>query len=148
MSNLDHVVSKFALADLVSDYCLGVDKRDLGRFCAIWWDDAVWDIQYVQTFEGSEEIQQAVEGLIWPMWRDTTHYCTNHRVSFDNADRAHGICDVYCIGNLADGQAAHVVASYHDDYERRDGVWKIRRRYVNQRAFNPLRGQTLSPPGA
>src|SRR3546814_6548688 len=79
------------------------------------------------------------------MWESTTHYCANHRVTFDGADRAKGICDAYCIGNLADGQAAHVVASYHDDYERRGGKWAIVRRFVNQRVFSHLTGQVLAP---
>ncbi|SKC13391.1 hypothetical protein SAMN06295920_1241, partial [Rhizorhabdus histidinilytica] len=39
MSNLEEVISRFALADLVSDYCLGVDKHELERFQAIWWED-------------------------------------------------------------------------------------------------------------
>src|SRR3546814_11141864 len=83
----------------------------------------------------------SVEDLIGPMWERTTHYCANHRVTFDGADRAKGICDVYCIGNLADGQAAHVVASYHDDYERRGGKWATVRRFVNQRVFSHLTWQ-------
>ncbi|EQB32632.1 nuclear transport factor 2 family protein [Sphingobium ummariense] len=146
MSNLEEVISRFALADLVSDYCLGVDKHELERFQAIWWEDAVWDIEFVQKFSGIDEISGAVENLIWPMWQSTNHYCTNHRLEL-NGDTAKGICDVYCIGNLADGQAAHVVASYHDDYERRNGTWKISRRFVNQRVFSPLTGLKLSPPG-
>ncbi|AJA09502.1 hypothetical protein SKP52_13070 [Sphingopyxis fribergensis] len=148
MTDLDQLTSRFALIDLVSDYALGVDKHELDRFRNIWWDDAVWDIEFVKTFNGLDEITGAVENLIWPMWESTTHYCANHRVSFDGPDSAKGICDVYCIGNLADGQAAHVVASYHDDYERRGGRWAIARRYVNQRVFSPLAGQVLAPPGA
>src|SRR3546814_21174963 len=87
----------------------------------------------VKAFSGLDEIVGAVEDLIWPMWESTNHYCANHRVTFDGADRAKGICDVYCIGNLADGQAAHVVASYHDDYERRGGKWAIVRSRSEER---------------
>src|SRR3546814_12496700 len=76
-------------------------------------------IEFVKAFSGLDEIVGAVEDLIWPMWESTTHYCANHRVTFDGADRAKGICDVYCIGNLADGPAAHVVASSHDRSEER-----------------------------
>src|SRR3546814_296621 len=142
------ISSRFALADLVSDYALGVDKHELDRFRNIWWDDAVWDIEFVKAFSGLDEIVGAVEDLIWPMWESTTHYCANHRVTFDGADRAKGICDVYCIGNLADGQAAHVVASSHDDYERRGGKWALVRGFVNQRVFRHLTGQGLATPGA
>src|SRR3546814_5157910 len=133
----------------ISDWSSDVCSSDLlDRFRNIWWDDAVWDIEFVKALSGLDEIVGAVEDLIWPMWESTTHYCANHRVTFDGADRAKGICDVYCIGNLADGQAAHVVASYHDDYERRGGKWAIVRRFVNQRVFRHLTGQVRAPPGA
>src|SRR3546814_17939776 len=102
----------------------------------------------VKAFSGLDEIVGAVEDLIWPMWASTNHYCANHRVTFDGADRAKGICDVYCIGNLAHGQAAPVVASYHADYERRGGTWTRVRRLVTQRVLSHLTGQVLAPPGA
>src|SRR3546814_5434063 len=88
MTDLDQLTSRFALADLVSDYALGVDKHELDRFRNIWWDDAVWDIEFVKAFSGLDEIVGAVEDLIWPMWESTNHYCANHRVTFDGADRA------------------------------------------------------------
>src|SRR3546814_2408328 len=113
----DQLTSRCALADLVSDYALGVDKHELDRFRNIWWDDAVWDIEFVKAFSGLDDIVGAVEALIWPMWESTTHYCANHRVTFDGADRAKGNCVVYCIGHLADGPAAHAVASSRDDHE-------------------------------
>ena len=54
---LDRVESRFAMHDLVSDYCHGFDKRDWARFSAIWWPDAVWDIgPPFGKFEGSEGI--------------------------------------------------------------------------------------------
>src|SRR3546814_1781762 len=58
------ISSRFALADLVSDYALGVDKHELDRFRNIWWDDAVWDIEFVKAFSGLDEIVGAVEDLI------------------------------------------------------------------------------------
>ncbi|MFB0875306.1 MULTISPECIES: nuclear transport factor 2 family protein [unclassified Sphingobium] len=140
-------VTRFALTDLVSDYCLGVDKKELSRFQDIWWPDAIWDIEFVQAFEGIDAITGAVENIVWPMWQNTTHYCANHRFTADGPDSAKGVCDVYCIGNLANGEGAHVVASYYDDFERREGAWRIKRRFVNQRAFNLLKDQSLSPPG-
>lgn len=141
------VTIRFALQDLVTDYCIGVDRRDMDRFEAIWWPDAVWEIEFLATYSGIEAITGAVREVVWPMWHSTTHYCANHRVTAYADDRASGTCDVYCIGNLADGQAAHVVASYHDEFEQRDGEWRIARRFVNQRAFNPVGAQTLVPPG-
>ena len=43
-ARLEQLENRFAMQDLVSDYCLGFDKRDFGRFLAIWWPDARWEI--------------------------------------------------------------------------------------------------------
>jgi gamma-hexachlorocyclohexane dehydrochlorinase len=147
MTDIDRLSSRFALHDLVSEYCLAVDERELDRFLAIWWENAVWDIEFVDTFVGYEGIRRAVRDVIWPMWQSTAHYCANLRVNFDGPYKASGISSVYCIGNLADGQAANAVGNYYDDFERRGGVWKIVQRRVNQRFFTPLAGISLTPAG-
>ena len=146
---LDHLESRFAMLDLVSDYCVGFDKRDWDRFLAIWWEDCVWEIgPPFGNFEGHEGITRAVKEILWPAWRQSTHFTTNLRVTFDGQDAADGICDVDCIGTTADGQAQTVAATYIDRFERRDGVWKIAKRGVTRHHFSPLTGIVLSAPGA
>lgn len=146
-ATLDHMLSRFALQDLVSDYCLGFDKRDWDRFLAIWWEDCVWEVgPPFGTFEGHDGVTRAVKEILWPAWMVSTHYTTNLRVVFDGTDAASGVCDVYCIGNTADGQAQTVAATYTDEFARRHGVWKISRRHVQMHHFSPLVGITLSPP--
>ncbi len=144
---LDWLETRLALQDLVSDYCLGFDKRDMERFLAIWWPDAVWEIgPPFGDFVGHEGVVHAVENILWPAWKDSTHYTTNLRVTLVNDDVMTGICDVYCIGNSIEGQAQTVAATYTDRFERRDGVWKIARRKVTMQHFSPLTGITLSAP--
>lgn len=146
-TRLDQLESRFAMQDLVSDYCLGFDKRDFDRFLAIWWPDAVWEIgPPFGTFDGHEGVTRAVKEILWPAWLQSTHFTTNLRVTFLDADSADGICDVDCIGTTADGQAQTVAATYTDRFERRGGVWKIARRVVNMHHFSPLVGITLSAP--
>src|SRR3546814_18713445 len=104
----------------ISDWSSDVCSSDLlDRFRNIWWDDAVWDLEFVKALSGLDEIVGAVEDLIWPMWESTTHYCANHRVTFDGADWTKGNCGVHFIGNPASGKGAHVVAGYHNHYEQR-----------------------------
>jgi len=144
---IDRLESRFAMLDLVSDYCLGFDKRDFGRFMAIWWPDAVWDIgPPFGSFEGHEGVTHAVKEILWPAWLQSTHFTTNLRVEFQDDDHATGICDVDCIGTTADNLAQTVAATYRDHFERRDGVWKIARRQVQMHHFSPLVGITLAPP--
>jgi gamma-hexachlorocyclohexane dehydrochlorinase len=144
---VDHLNSRFALQDLVSDYCLGFDKRDFERFLAIWWDDCTWEIgPPFGSFAGHAGIRRAIYDVLWPAWLQTTHFTTNLRVQFGGADFAEGLCDVDCIGTTADGQAQTIAATYRDRFERRSGVWKISRRSVQMHHFSPLVGITLSPP--
>ena len=144
---IDRIESRFAMHELVSDYCHGFDKRDWERFKAIWWDDAVWEIgPPFGNFEGHEGIAHVTKDILWDAWLASSHFTTNLVIQFADDDHASGVSDVDCIGTTSDGQAQTVSASYYDDFERRDGVWKIVRRKVKMYHFNPLPGVTLSPP--
>lgn len=144
---LDRLESRFAMSDLVSDYCHGFDKRDWDRFLAIWWEDCVWEIgPPFGNFSGHDGIRAAVKEILWPAWRESSHFTTNLRVTFDGPDKADGVCDVDCIGTTADGQAQTVAATYRDRFERRDGMWKIARRNVKIHHFSPLTGVVLTAP--
>lgn len=144
---LTQLETRLALIDLTSDYCHGFDKRDLSRFMAIWWEDAVWEIgPPFGNFEAHEGITHAVVDILWPAWAMSTHYTTNLRLTTIGADAIEGMCDVYCIGNTSDGQAQTVAATYWDSFTRRDGVWKIARRKVTMQHFSPLVGITLAAP--
>jgi gamma-hexachlorocyclohexane dehydrochlorinase len=146
-SRLDQLESRFAMLDLVSDYCLGFDKRNFERFIAIWWHDATWEIgPPFGNFEGRDAITHAVKEILWPAWLQSTHYTTNLHVVPEGPNLSHGICDVYCIGTTSDGQAQTVAATYTDRFERREGVWKIALRQVTMHHFSPLVGITLAAP--
>lgn len=147
-ATLDHLLSRFALQDLTTDYCLGFDKRDRDRFLGIWWDDCVWEVgPPFGAFTGRDDVARALDEILWPAWAVSTHYNTNLRVDFDGPDAASGVSDVYCIGNTSDGQSQTVAATYTDRFERRSGIWKIARRHVKMHHFSPLVGITLTPPG-
>ena len=146
-ARLDHLESRMALNDLVSDYCLGFDKREWQRFIGIWWEDCVWEIgPPFGDFDGHTGIEAAVKDILWPAWDKSTHYTANLSVDFHGPNLADGVCDVYCIGNLSDGGAHTVAATYNDRFERRDGVWRIKLRTVTMHHFSPLIGITLAPP--
>ncbi len=88
-ARIDQLESRFQFRDLVSDYCHGFDKRDLGRFMAIWWPDAVWEIgPPFGDFHGAPEISRAVTDILWPAWLQSSHYTTNLRVRFEGTDVA------------------------------------------------------------
>ncbi len=147
LDRLDQLESRNAMLDLTSDYCHGFDKRDWDRFLAIWWEDCSWVIgPPFGTFEGHAGVTTAVKEILWGVWRETHHWSTNFRVWFDDKDHARGECDVDCFGATMDNQPQMISATYRDDFERRNGIWKIKRRTVEMHYFNPIPGAEMTPP--
>ncbi len=147
VARIDELESRAALRDLVSDYCIGFDNHDWERFISIWHADAVWEIgPPFGTFNGHEGIREAVNDILYPAWRETHHLSSNLRLTFDGPDHAHGTCDVDCMGATADDVVQMISATYTDDFERRDGVWKIAKRNVVIHYFNPIPGAEMTAP--
>jgi len=144
---IDELESRAALRDLVTDYCLGFDNRDWDRFIAIWHPDAVWEIgPPFGTFIGHEGIREAVFDILYPVWRETHHLASNLLLTFDDPDHARGVCNVDCMGATLDDVVQMINATYSDDFERRNGVWKIAKRHVTIHYFNPIPGAKMSAP--
>ena len=146
---IDELESRAALRDLVTDYCIGFDTHDWDRFISIWHRDAVWDIgPPFGSFEGHAGIRKAVVDVLYPVWRETHHLTSNLRLTFADADRAHGTCNVDCMGATKDNAVQMISATYTDDFERRNKVWKIARRGVVIHYFNPIPGAQMTAPGS
>ncbi|MGI9228253.1 MAG: nuclear transport factor 2 family protein [Gammaproteobacteria bacterium] len=145
---VDELESRAALRDLVTDYCLGFDNRDWDTFISIWHEDAVWEIgPPFGTFNGHEGIKTVVYDVLYPFWRETHHLTTNLRLKFRDADHADGVCNVDCMGASNEGGVVQMInATYMDDFERRNGVWKIARRKVDMHYFNPVPGAEMTKP--
>jgi ketosteroid isomerase-like protein len=144
---IDELESRSAARDLVTDYCQGFDRRDFDRFMSIWWDDCVWDIgPPFGAFDGRDGIRRAVVEVLWPIWRETHHLTSNLKLRFAGADDAYGECDVDCMGATRDDAVQMISATYRDHFQRRNGVWKIKRRDVTIHYFNPIPGAQMTVP--
>ena len=147
LRRIDELESRSTFRDLVTDYCLGFDTRDWDRFIAIWHEDCVWDIGApFGSFSGHDGIKKAVFEVLYPVWRETHHLTSNLRVTFRDSDHAHGVCNVDCMGATKDNVVQMINATYTDEFERRNGVWKIARRGVTMHYFNPIPGAQMSAP--
>jgi len=147
LARIDQLESRAAMRDLVTDYCQGFDRRDFERFLAIWWEDCVWEIgPPFGNFEGHAGIVEAVKKILWPAWRETHHLTSNLKLRFEGPDDAHGECDVDCMGATSDDVVQMISATYRDHFQRRNGVWKIKRRAVTMYYFNPIPGAEMSAP--
>ena len=150
LARVDELESRIAIRDLASDYCHGFDKRDYRRFLAIWWEDCLWDIgPPFGRFEGHGGIHAAIHDVLWPAWEESHHLTTNQVVTFSDPDNASAVCDVDCVGTLANDTVCQIVgATYYDKLQRRDGIWKISERTVRIHYFNPVPGTRLVAPEA
>ncbi len=149
VARIDKLESRAALRDLVTDYCLGFDNRNWDQFISIWHNDAIWEIgPPFGTFNGHEGIREAVFDILYPVWRESHHLTSNLRLEFGSPDRAKGVCNVDCMGATNDDIVQMISATYSDDFERRDGVWKIAKRSVVIHYFNPIPGAEMSAPAA
>jgi len=147
LRRIDELESRATLRDLVTDYCLGFDNHDWDRFISIWHPDAVWEIGApFGTFKGHEGIHQAVFDVLYPVWRESHHLTSNLRLEFSDADHANGVCNVDCMGATTDDIVQMISATYTDDFERREGAWKIAKRHVVIHYFNPIPGAEMSAP--
>ena len=144
---VDELQSRAAMRDLVTDYCLGFDTHDWDRFISIWPPDAVWEIgPPFGTFVNHGGIHKAVHEVLYPVWRETHHLTSNLRLTFMDADHAHGVCNVDCMGATKDDVVQMISATYTDEFERRKSVWKIAKRSVVIHYFNPVPGARMSAP--
>lgn len=147
-ARIDQLESRQAIIELTSEYCHGFDKRNFQRFLAIWSDDCVWNIgPPFGSFHGHEGIREAVQGILWPAWKESHHLSTNQIIAFQDSDTASCVCDVDCVGTLTgDANAQIVGATYTDKVKRTNGRWQIVQRDVSIHYFNPVSGTALSAP--
>jgi hypothetical protein len=147
MERIDQLESRNAMRDLVTTYCRAFDGGNFGSFLGIWWEDCVWDIGApFGAFDGHAGIEKAVKEVLWPVWRETHHLTSNLQVTFAGKDDAHGICDVDCMGATRDDVVQMISATYKDHFQRRNGVWRIKRRDVTIHYFNPIPGAQMTAP--
>jgi hypothetical protein len=147
LERIDQLESRNAMRDLVTAYCRHFDRVEFEPFLAIWWQDCVWDIgPPFGVFDGHAGIERAVKEVLWPVWRETHHLTSNLQVTFAGANDAHGVCDVDCMGALRDNAVQMISATYKDHFQRRNSVWKIKRRDVKIHYFNPIPGAQMTAP--
>ena len=108
----------------------------------------VYEKQAIFLIDGHEGIREAVIEILYPVWRETHHLTSNLRLSFSDPDHAHGVCNVDCMGATVDDIVQMISATYTDDFERRNGTWKITKRHVVIHYFNPIPGAEMSAPAA
>jgi hypothetical protein len=128
---LQALLDKQAIHEVVLRYCRGIDRldRDMVRDC--YWPDA---IDEHGSFTGTrDEYVTWVFDRMLPRYRFTVHFIGNVLVELDASSPDRARSEAYGMSFHRglpehDGDDLQGAFRYVDDFERRDGTWRITRR--------------------
>jgi ketosteroid isomerase-like protein len=123
------IEDRFAIGDLVAEYCFGIDNRDLGRFVACFTADAV-----VRHQDGVMELRgrDAIHEYYARRFRDygvTFHYPHVHTVEIESDTEATGVVSGHAEMGLS-GEGWLAALRYTDRYRFEEGRWRFAERVI------------------
>lgn len=124
---LRRIEDRFAIIDLVADYCNAIDDRDLETFLSLFTEDAI-----VRHRDGAMRLsgKQAIRDYYtarFASYRVTFHYPHTHRITFLDPDRAEGIVNGHAEMSV-DGELVVAAIRYTDRYTRMASDWRFAER--------------------
>ena len=131
LTDIDLLVAKEAIRELVLLYCRGVDRKDPGLLRTLYTDDAT--DSHGDSFSGTAEDYVRFLEQSFPYIRYSGHHVCNHLISVDG-DQGEG--EVYAIAyhlipNRDGGWLEDFMcARYVDNYRKEQGRWKFAKRVV------------------
>lgn len=149
MDDLQRLLAKEAISERLLDYARGADRNDLDLIRATFHPGATAD--YGAMFQGTGEGFADFIGEVHPPMQTHTHHLSNIAITVDG-DRAGSECYVIMHARTVGARGvAHDTAShgrYVDQWERRDGEWRIsHRRYLHSLDELWRVETSLFPPG-
>ena len=125
--NVDTLIERMALSDVLSAYAIGVDGRDIERLTACFDERIHVDFDafapgMTGTYDGSEWAERIMRGVRG--FDATQHVIGNHLYTVDG-DQAEGTAEVIA-SHTIDGERLTVAGRYRHEFVKRDGAWRIR----------------------
>jgi len=120
---------RFALQDLMTDYCYAVDGlQDVEALLDLFTDDAVLDFSDIglPAMPGKDSFRPFYEAVFADMTHHT-HYLTNFRVESYEGDNAVTRAYVQGLGRSSDGNEVLVHVRYRMECKRTPNGWKCSR---------------------
>lgn len=131
---IDELLAKEALRDLAMRYSRAIDRRDMELLRSVYHADAV--DEHGTVFKGTVDEFIAAQSTLMADFEITAHHIANMSYRIDG-DRADG--ELYFTAyHRTRGEAPQniiVHGRYLDNYERRQGVWKIANRWLAWDSF-------------
>ena len=145
---LQRLEDRFAIQDLVAEYCRAIDDRDLDAFVDCFTADGVLRHRDgVMRLNGRDALRNYYAER-FKQYGVTFHYPHAHVVRFDGPDAAHGWVSAHAEMGLA-GEGWIAAFRYTDRYRREEGRWRFAERELAAWYYLPLAdlphglGQTL-----
>jgi ketosteroid isomerase-like protein len=152
---LQELVDKQAVAEVLFAYCANLDRMDLDALAALFTDDCVVDYGPEPRLQshGAEGLRRDLARM-W-RWARTSHHLSNVVVTLES-DGQHALASSYVIAwhERPDATTATMMGQYQDRLVRAEGRWRIasRRQELtgNDAGFdvNINRFQRIPGPGA
>ncbi len=118
----------FAIHDLLVDYCLHLDRMDLGALSGLFTADCL--VVYGPDPQLTANGAKALEASLARMWRwnRTAHHLSNLRITPEGADTALAESYVMAWHERPDGSTATIYGRYLDRLSRTSDGWRISER--------------------
>ncbi len=122
-TRLDRLESLDAIRQLVAQYCLALDMRDLDALCGLFPED----VRVSRDQQGRRALKRWFDQTLREQFTGTAHVTGNHIIEFESRDRARGL--VYSRNEHETGDEWIIMTMmYWDRYDRIGGRWLFRRR--------------------
>lgn len=147
LQRIDRLESLDAIRQLVAQYALSLDMRDLDAHVNLF----APDIRVSRDKVGRVHLKRWLDDTLRLQFTGTSHQTGNHIIEFDDADHARGV--VYSKNEHETGPEWVIMQMlYWDNYERIDGRWVFRRRlpcywYATDLNKPPLGDMKMRWPG-
>jgi ketosteroid isomerase-like protein len=122
---------RFAIQDLLTDYCRHLDRMDLPALAALFTPDCrvIYGPDPALIAEGAEALQASLARM-W-RWKRTAHHLSNLRIWPDGADAARSESCVHAWHERPDGGTATIYGRYLDRLIRTPAGWRIQERRMD-----------------
>lgn len=139
VDGIQYLIEKNALEEVVTSYCVAVDKLDdLDFMMTHFTQDAVLDLTglHLPRFEGHGQIRDFYAQVFEDMSHHM-HVLSNFRVVELNGDEAQVYAYINGMGRSKTGIDVQVYVYYDLDMRKKDGTWKISRFYEAPQLLMP-----------
>lgn len=142
VNDTDRVLEIQALERLKARYCRLLDAKDWAGWRALFTDDFVSDTAGSggRIVAGADDFVAYVRRALGSSKRRTVHQVHAPELELTSPTTARGIWALEDFIRLAPGLSVRGYGHYHETYEKRDGVWRIKTSTLTR-----LRGDVHTP---